>query len=109
VHSVPASELAASYADFSDRIFDVRKPGEYLSEHIEQAHHTPLGSLNDHLAEFPQDGSFYVHCAGGYRSMIASSILKSRGIHNIIDVQGGWGAISQTEIPKTDYVCPSTL
>ena len=109
VHSVPASELAASYSDFSDRIFDVRKPGEYLSEHIEQAHHTPLGSLNDHLAEFPQDGSFYVHCAGGYRSMIASSILKSRGIHNIIDVQGGWGAISQTEIPKTDYVCPSTL
>lgn len=109
VHSVPASELAASYADFSDRIFDVRKPGEYLSEHIENAHHTPLSSLNDHLAEFPQDGEFYVHCAGGYRSMIASSILKSRGIHNIIDVQGGWGAISQTEIPKTDYVCPSTL
>jgi rhodanese-related sulfurtransferase len=65
--------------------------------------------LNNHLAEFPQDGEFYVHCAGGYRSMIASSILKSRGIHNIIDVQGGWGAISQTEIPKTDYVCPSTL
>jgi len=109
VHSVPASELAASYADFSDRIFDVRKPGEYLSEHIENAHHTPLSSLNDHLAEFPQDGAFYVHCAGGYRSMIASSILKSRGIHNIIDVQGGWGAIKETSLPKTDYVCPSTL
>ena len=109
VYSVPASELAASYADFSDRIFDVRKPGEYLSEHIENAHNTPLSSLNDHLAEFPQDGAFYVHCAGGYRSMIASSILKSRGIHNIIDVQGGWGAIKETSLPKTDYVCPSTL
>ncbi len=109
VKSVPASEMAANYDAFADRIFDVRKPGEYLSEHVENAHHTPLSNLNDHLAEFPQDGEFYLHCAGGYRSMIAASILKSRGIHNVIDVQGGYGAIKGTGIPKSDYVCPSTL
>ena len=71
--------------------------------------HTPLSSLNDHLAEFPQDGEFYVHCAGGYRSMVAASILKARGIHNMIDVHGGYGAIKETNAPKSDYVCPSTL
>lgn len=109
VKSVPASEMAANYDAFADRIFDVRKPGEYLSEHVENAHHTPLSNLNDHLAEFPQDGEFYLHCAGGYRSMIAASILKARGIHNVIDVQGGYGAIKGTGIPKSDYVCPSTL
>ena len=109
VTSVPATEMAANYEAFSDRIFDVRKPGEYLSEHVENAHHTPLTNLNDHLAEFPQDGEFYLHCAGGYRSMIAASILKARGIHNMIDVQGGFGAIKETTAPKSDYVCPSTL
>lgn len=109
VKSVPASELADNYGAYADRIFDVRKPGEYLSEHVEGAHHTPLSNLNDHLAEFPKDGEFYLHCAGGYRSMIAASILKARGIHNIIDVQGGFGAIKETNTPKSDYVCPSTL
>jgi len=109
VTSVPATELAAAYPNVSDRIFDVRKAGEYRSEHIESSHHTPLNSLNEHLAEFPQDAPFYVHCAGGYRSMVASSILKSRGIHNIIDVQGGWAAIEKTTIPKTNFVCPTTL
>ena len=109
VKSVPATEMAENYDAFAGRIFDVRKPGEYLSEHVEGAHHTPLSNLNDHLAEFPQDGEFYLHCAGGYRSMIAASILKARGIHNVIDVQGGYGAIKGTGIPKSDYVCPSTL
>jgi rhodanese-related sulfurtransferase len=50
-----------------------------------------------------------VHCAGGYRSMIAASMLKSRGIHNLIDVQGGFKAIKETGVEVTDYVCPSTL
>ena len=109
VKSVPATEMAANYEAYADRIFDVRKPGEHLSEHVLNAHHAPLSSLNEHLAEFPQDGEFYVHCAGGYRSMVAASILKARGIHNMIDVQGGYGAIKETNAPKSDYVCPSTL
>ncbi|MDB9774891.1 rhodanese-like domain-containing protein [Vicingaceae bacterium] len=90
-------------------VFDVRKETEYKSEHIEIANNTPLDFLNKHLAEFPIEKSFYLHCAGGYRSMIAASILKSRGIHNIIDVEGGFAAIKEAGIKTTDYVCPSTL
>ncbi|NND62963.1 MAG: MBL fold metallo-hydrolase [Flavobacteriaceae bacterium] len=91
------------------RVFDVRKESEYNSEHIVNAINTPLDFINDHLAEFPQEKSFYVHCAGGYRSVIAASILKSRGIHNLIDVSGGFKAIKETSIPVTDYICPTTM
>ncbi|MEP2281540.1 MBL fold metallo-hydrolase [Maribacter sp.] len=90
-------------------VFDVRKESEFLSEHIIDAVNTPLDYLNDHLAEFPNSKSFYLHCAGGYRSMIASSILKSRGIHNLIDVKGGFKAIKEAGIPVTEFVCPTTL
>ena len=90
-------------------VFDVRKEGEYTSEHIKDAHLTPLDFINEHLSEFPENETFYVHCAGGYRSVIAASILKSRGIHNLIDVAGGFGAIKKAGIPVTDYVCPTTL
>ncbi|MCH3883357.1 MBL fold metallo-hydrolase [Tenacibaculum aquimarinum] len=90
-------------------VFDVRKPGEYDNEHIENVPSTPLDFLNNHISEFPKDKDFYVHCAGGYRSVIASSILKARGFHNVIDVAGGYGAIKQTTIKRTATVCPSTL
>ena len=90
-------------------IFDVRKPGEYLSEHLIDANNTPLDFLNNHMSEFPTEGHFYLHCAGGYRSMIAASILKSRGIHHLIDVRGGFAAIKKGEMKVSDYVCPSTL
>ncbi len=90
-------------------VFDVRKETEYSAAHIENAQVTPLDFLNDHLAQFPENETFYVHCAGGYRSMIAASILKSRGIHNLVDVAGGFAAIKEVGIPVTDFVCPSTL
>jgi glyoxylase-like metal-dependent hydrolase (beta-lactamase superfamily II)/rhodanese-related sulfurtransferase len=91
-------------------VFDVRKPGEHVSEHIENVPNTPLDLLNNHISEFPKKGDFYVHCAGGYRSVIASSILKARGFHNVIDVAGGYAAIRDTNIKRTDVaVCPSTL
>ncbi len=90
-------------------VFDVRNEGEFVAGHIEKAISAPLGSLNIHLGEFPENETFYVHCAGGYRSVIASSILKSRGIHNLIDVAGGMEAIKNAEIPITDFVCPTTL
>ena len=91
-------------------VFDVRKPGEHVSEHIENVPNTPLDFLNNHISEFPKKGDFYVHCAGGYRSVIASSILKARGFHNVIDVAGGYAAIRDTNIKRTDVaVCPSTL
>ncbi|MGA1775612.1 MAG: MBL fold metallo-hydrolase [Flavobacteriaceae bacterium] len=90
-------------------VFDVRKPGEYLSEHLLDAKSTPLDFINEHMNEFPSKTPFYIHCAGGYRSMIAASILKSRGIHNLIDVKGGFSAIKESGMKVSDYVCPSTL
>lgn len=109
VVSISAKQFESVYATHRDRIFDVRKLGEYQSEHVEGSHLAPLSSLNDHLAQFPADEPFYLHCAGGYRSIIASSMLKARGIHNMVNIQGGYTAISSTQIPKTNYVCPSTL
>jgi hydroxyacylglutathione hydrolase len=108
VTTVEASELEHKIAK-NVPVFDVRKPGEYASEHIVDVPSTPLDFLNDHLSEFPKEKAFYVHCAGGYRSMIAASILKSRGYHNVIDVKGGYAAIKNTGIKRTNYVCPSTL
>ena len=90
-------------------VFDVRKETEYSAEHVDKAHLTPLDFLNDHLTEFPSEETFYVHCAGGYRSMIAASILKSRGVHNLVDVAGGFAAIKKAGIPVTDFVCPTTV
>ena len=90
-------------------VFDVRKPGEFASEHIEIAESTPLDFLNSHISEFPKKKNFYVHCAGGYRSVIAASILKARGFHNVIDVSGGYAALRKTTIQRTVAVCPSTV
>ena len=107
VRSISADSFKKHVED-GEPIFDVRKESEYTAEHVDNAHLTPLDFLNDHLAEFPSEQTFYVHCAGGYRSMIAASILKSRGIHNLVDIAGGFGAIKKAGIPTTDFVCPST-
>lgn len=90
-------------------VFDVRKASEYNSEHLENAVNTPLDYINDHIAEFPSEKTFYLHCKGGYRSVIAASILKSRGIHNLIDIAGGIDAMKKSGLPLTDYVCPTTM
>lgn len=109
VEGIDADGLKELIEKSEIEIFDVRKPGEYLSEHITEAHSTPLDFINDHMSEFPSNNPFYIHCAGGYRSMIAASVLKSRGIHNLIDVKGGFGKIKESGIKVSDYVCPSTL
>jgi glyoxylase-like metal-dependent hydrolase (beta-lactamase superfamily II)/rhodanese-related sulfurtransferase len=109
VEGIDADGLKELIEKSEIEIFDVRKPGEYLSENITDAHSTPLDFINDHMSEFPSNNPFYIHCAGGYRSMIAASILKSRGIHNLIDVKGGFGKIKESGIEISDYVCPSTL
>ncbi len=109
VNSVSATQLNDDYLEFQSRIYDVRKESEYHSEHIVDAKNTPLSKINSHLEKLPKVDKFYVHCAGGYRSMIASSILKSRGYHNLINVEGGFKAIMETSMPKSDFVCPTTL
>ena len=100
-------EILANNVDAE--IYDVRKTGEFGSEHIVDAIHTPLSEMMIHLDKFPSDKKFYMHCAGGYRSVIANSILKKHGIHTAVDVLGGFGRMKNTRLPRTNYVCPTTL
>ncbi|MBK0402638.1 MBL fold metallo-hydrolase [Adhaeribacter sp. BT258] len=109
VHSIAAKELETAFqADKHLKIIDVRKASEYGSEHLETALNAPLEYFNDHLAAIPKNETVYLHCAGGYRSMIAASILKARGFKKLVNVLGGFQAIAETSIPKTAFVCPST-
>ena len=109
LRSISAQEFEKEWNINQLPVFDVRKEGEWTSEHLEGANHVCLSGINEHLAEFPKEENFYVHCAGGYRSVIAASILKSRGYHNITDIAGGFDALVKTSLPKTNYVCPTTL
>lgn len=109
VESITSEEFEERFNNGNLNVVDVRKPGEYLAEHVQDAANIPLDYINENMEEWKNDQKYHVHCAGGYRSMIAVSILKSRGFHDVIDIQGGFKAISQTKIPMTDYVCPSTL
>ena len=108
VERLSAEEFAAKYNE-KPLVIDVRKKSEYDSEHVVDAVNIPLNQINEHLAEFPKDKPFMVHCGGGYRSMIAASILKQRGWDNFVDIRGGFKEMAETDVPKTDYVCPSTL
>jgi rhodanese-related sulfurtransferase len=104
---ITAEEFATQFSE-NPIVIDVRKPGEFSGEHVENALSIPLDFMNDHMAEFPKEEPFILHCAGGYRSIIAGSILKARGFNNFVDVIGGYGAISKTTVPRTDFVCPTT-
>ncbi|WP_225034967.1 MBL fold metallo-hydrolase [Winogradskyella sp. SM1960] len=107
--SISAEELAKRANENSVNILDVRKDGEYLSSHIVDAQHLSLDFINEKMSEVSKDKTYYVHCAGGYRSVIAASILKARGYDKLIDVAGGFGAIQNTDLKTTDFVCPTTL
>ena len=106
ITSISAEELEATP---NCNIVDVRKPGEWQSEHVENAMHYPLDYMNDDLNKLDKNTTYHIHCAGGYRSVIAISLLMQHGYKNLIDVAGGYGAIKNTSIPKTNYTCPSTL
>lgn len=108
IQRISAEQLASKY-DSNPVIIDVRKRSEFESEHVKGAINVPLNEINAHLSEIPKDKPFILHCAGGYRSMIAASILKARGWEDFVDVEGGMAAISKTAVPLTEYVCPSTL
>lgn len=105
---IHASDLETMMNGGDYTLIDVRKESEYRSEHVVGASNVPLNQINEHLAEFPKDKPFALHCAGGYRSMIAASILKARGWDDFVDVIGGFGAIKNVDVKVTDYVCPTT-
>jgi rhodanese-related sulfurtransferase len=89
-------------------VVDARKPAEYEAEHVENALNIPLDTVNEKFESVPNERDFFLHCAGGYRSVIMASILKSRGIHNLINVEKGMNGIKQTQVKCTQFVCPST-
>lgn len=110
IESIDADELAKIMGKKSVNVIDVRKKSEYQSEHIIDAENAPLDFINDSMARLDKSKTYYVHCAGGYRSMIFNSILRARGYNNLIDVKGGFKAIKETgKFKISDYVCPSTL
>ncbi|WP_314060575.1 MBL fold metallo-hydrolase [Empedobacter brevis] len=109
VNRITASQLAEEIKGKEVVIVDVRKETEYATEHINDAYSKPLASINDWINGIDPTKHFYLHCAGGYRSMIAASILQARGYRNFTEIEGGFDAIAQTSIPKTDFVCQSKI
>ena len=111
IQSISADTLAAKQQENpSIAIVDVRKASEYGSEHILNAQNAPLDFINESMATIDKDKTYFVHCAGGYRSMIFISILKARGFEHLIDVKGGFKEIKESgKFKLTDYVCPTTL
>jgi hydroxyacylglutathione hydrolase len=110
IRSISADELATIVSNEQVTILDVRKKSEYLSEHVLNAENAPLDFINDSMSLIDKNKTYYVHCAGGYRSMIFNSILRARGFDNLIDVKGGFKAIKETgKFHVSDYVCPTTL
>lgn len=111
IKSISVDEFAAIAEKNPDiNILDVRKKSEYDSEHVIGAVNAPLDYINDSMLKVNRDKTYYVHCAGGYRSMVFISILRARGYENLIDVAGGFKAIRESgKFKVSDYVCPSTM
>jgi hydroxyacylglutathione hydrolase len=109
VHRISAGDFASKFAEEKIKVIDVRKEGEYAAEHVEDAYSKPLQYINDWIRDINPDEHFYIHCAAGYRSMIAASILQARGYRNFSEIEGGFKSISETSIPKTDFICQSKV
>lgn len=100
IESISADEFARRWKSNPDvTVIDIRKSGEYDTEHVEGAVNLPLDTLSEQISQVRRDDPVYVHCAGGYRSMVANSILKARGLQNVVNVEGGMAAITQTDVP----------
>lgn len=110
IGSVSAVELARAMSTGSATVIDVRKESEFTSEHVDGAINLPLDNINDNMAVLDKNRTYYVHCAGGYRSMIFNSVLKARGFNNLIDISGGFKAIKENgEVKITDFVCGTSM
>lgn len=111
VETISAEDFSKIFTEQPETLaLDVRRKNEYLSEHVIGIENLPLENLNANMSQINKNQPTYIHCAGGYRSMIAISILKARGFVNLIDVRGGFAAIKKAEkLPLTDYVCPTSL
>ena len=104
VESISSQSFVDNLKLNSIKIIDVRRESEYINKHIEGANNIPLSLLSNELKNISDtQDNYYIHCAGGYRSVIAISILKAKGIHNVIDVAGGFGSILKTDLNQGCY------
>jgi len=109
INRITAEEFQKQVKIGKNKIIDIRKETEYLTEHINEAYNKPLANINDWIKDINPNEPFFMHCAGGYRSMIAASILQARGFRNFSEIEGGFNAIAKTDIPRTDFVCQSKM
>jgi rhodanese-related sulfurtransferase len=109
VNRISAQQFEKEIKGKEAKIIDVRKESEYNSEHIDQAFNKPLAYINEWISSVDPAEHFYLHCAGGYRSMMAASILQARGYRNFSEIEGGFNAIAKTDLPKSDFVCQSKV
>ncbi|WP_310557482.1 MBL fold metallo-hydrolase [Flavobacterium sp.] len=109
IHRITSEQFAKETNTKKDKIIDLRRDGEYEAEHVDEAYSKPLANINEWINQVNPDEHFYIYCAGGYRSMIAASILQTRGYRNFTEIEGGFNAISKTDVPKTNFICQSKL
>ena len=109
VNRITAEEFEKEVKNGESKVIDVRKESEYEAEHVEEAYSRPLAAINEWVKDINPEEHFYLHCAGGYHSMIAASILQARGYRNFSEVEGGFNAIAKTNVSKTDFVCQSKV
>ena len=91
------------------KLLDVRKASEYESQHIHGVTNFPLDFINKNIGQLDRDTPYFLHCLSGYRSMVAASILQSKGFANVTDVKGGFNELSKTGLPLTQYMPPVTM
>jgi rhodanese-related sulfurtransferase len=109
IHRINSSEFSEKFIPEKSVVIDVRKDTEYAANHVAEAYSKPLAFINNWMKDLNKEEHFFLHCAGGYRSMIAASILHSRGVRNFTEIDGGFTAIAKTSIPITDYICQSKI
>jgi hydroxyacylglutathione hydrolase len=106
IDRIPATDFLKQF-DENSIVIDVRREGEYSAEHLHDAYNKPLDVINDWTDSINRNEHFFLHCAGGFRSMIAGSILKARGIHNFTEIAGGFTAMKAAGLPCSSFVCQS--
>lgn len=109
INRISVEQFATEFKENESKVIDVRKETEYAAEHVDEAYSRPLAAINDWIKDINPQESFYLHCQSGYRSMIAASILQARGYRNFAEVEGGFKAIAETKVPKSNFVCQSKV
>lgn len=111
IANISAEGLSEKFAeDQQINILDTRKPTEYLAEHLDTAVNYPLDYINgSQMNKLDRNAKYFLHCGSGYRSLIAASILRARGFEHLVNVRGGWKAIKETALPKSDFLCPTKM